>query len=74
MLHPDIWVALGNTRASSHPHFISSDLPTSVHHIMSELEKKDSIEDSANVDVSAVSAHDAGVTDEGLALANDPHR
>lgn len=44
---------------------------------MSELEKKDSLEGSADVvvsDASAVSAHDAGVTDEGIALANDPHR
>ena len=41
---------------------------------MSELEKKDSLEGSADVAVSAVSANDAGVTDEGMALANDPHR
>lgn len=41
---------------------------------MSELEKKESLEGSTSVDVAAVSAHDAGVTDEGMALANDPHR
>jgi hypothetical protein len=41
---------------------------------MSDSEKKESLEVSAKVDVAAVSAHDAGVTDEGVALANDPHR
>jgi hypothetical protein len=41
---------------------------------MSDFEKKDSLDLSPEVAVSAVSAHDAGVTDEGIALANDPHR
>jgi hypothetical protein len=41
---------------------------------MSDFEKKDSLDIPGGVAVSAVSAHDAGVTEEGMALANDPHR
>lgn len=41
---------------------------------MSDLEKKDSLGDLGDVAVSTVDARDAGVTEEGMALANDPHR
>lgn len=54
---------------------INSLIHTPAHFlIMSDFEKKDSLDIPGGVAVSAVSAHDAGVTEEGMALANDPHR
>jgi hypothetical protein len=41
---------------------------------MSDIEKKDSLDIEGNVAISTVAAQDTGVTDEGIALANDPHR
>lgn len=42
---------------------------------MSEFDKKFPDDDAGEVAVSTVSAgHEAGVTPEGMALANDPHR
>ena len=54
---------------------INSLIHTPAHFsIMSDFEKKDSLDIPGGVAVSAVSGHDAGVTEEGMALANDPHR
>jgi len=42
---------------------------------MSDTEKKYSGDDVGDVAISTVSeGREAGVTDEGMALANDPHR